>query len=139
LYCRYGLTLSSVPVGWTDVKLSSKINNMVFDSTNKLLYISCDNGVYKVDARSGGIIWFYPTESPVVQQVYIWKTLIGSPYIYFTTTDGLLYSIHKDTKELQSGYPILLDSVPTSNIEFDFINNTIIIGDYSSKVNMFKE
>lgn len=139
LYCRYGLTLSSVPVGWTDVKLSSKINNVVFDSTNKLLYISCNNGVYKVDARSGEIIWFYPTESPVVQQVYIWKTLIGSPYIYFATTDGLLYSIHKDTKELQNGYPILLDSIPTSNIELDFINNTIIIGDYTSKVNMFKE
>jgi len=139
LYCRYGLTLSSVPTGWQDVNLNSKINNIAFDSTNKLLYVSCDNGVYKVNATNGSIIWFYPTESPVIQQVYIWRTLIGSPYIYFITTNGLLYSIHKDTKQLQSGYPILLDSMPTGNIGYDFYNNRVIIGDYIGKINVFQE
>ena len=127
--------MSPVPVGWTDVKLSSKINNIVFDSTNKLLYISCNNGVYKINSTNGSIIWFYPTESPVVQQVYIWK----SPYVYFTTINGLLYSINGDTKQLQSGYPVLLDSVPSSNVEFDFLNNTVIIGDSTSRINVFKE
>jgi hypothetical protein len=86
------------------------------------------------------IIWFYPTESPVVQQVYIWKTLIGSPYVYFArlqTGCCILYMGIRNNYKLATR--VLLDSVPTSNVELDFINNTMIIGDSTSKVNVFKE
>ncbi|MCS7230794.1 MAG: lamin tail domain-containing protein, partial [Elusimicrobiota bacterium] len=137
--CRYGLNLNQIPPGWEDVVLNTRIYNMAFDNINKLLYLSCENGIYKINASNGSIIWHYPTHSAVENQVYIWRAIIGSPYIYFTTKDGLLYSIHKDTKQLQPGYPIFLGSKPTNTLTYDFSLGRIIIGTSDGGINVFKE
>jgi outer membrane protein assembly factor BamB len=135
LYCRYGLTLSSVPVGWNDVNVGSKINNILItiEGENKFLYLNCDNGVYKINATNGNIVWYFETESSVVSLL----TWDGTNEVYFVTQNGVLYSIDKTTKTIKTGYPIILSGEVSSNISI--LGNKIYVPTNDGRINVFEK
>lgn len=132
LYCRYGLNLSSVPIGWQDVNLGSKINSLSL-SDDKKLYVGCDKGVYKINARTGAIEWFFATEGAVVSYLDIWR---NPGYIYFNTENGFLYCIDTDGK-IKNNYPIILDAKSAGSFYYE--NKKLIIGTDDGKIYMFEE
>ncbi|MCX7716227.1 MAG: hypothetical protein N2Z73_02290, partial [Endomicrobia bacterium] len=140
LYCRYGLNLNNVPLGWNDVNVGSKINeiSLSYENNVKYLYLSCDNGVYKILASSGTIVWYFPTTSAVVKPVIpSWN----NNYIYFVTEEGLVFAVDKQTKQLKQGYPVYTGGRCESFcVDFIFNGfNGIILGNNAGKVEVLKE
>jgi hypothetical protein len=133
LYCRYGLNLSSVPFGWNDLNLNSKINSVYLD--NKILYVATDDGVYKVNVSTnnpGSIVWFFKTESPVVSNL-----ILLNNYIYFVTQNGLVYCIDKESAKIKNNYPIILDS-PFKG-DFRYQDGKIVVGTSYGKIIVLEE
>jgi hypothetical protein len=135
LLCRYGLNLSSVTAQWNDVNIGSKINNIVIniEGSGKFVYLSCDNGVYKINATNGNIVWYFRTSSAVKSAVYVYD----EPNVYFAEENGLLYCVHRDTKSMLNGYPVMLEGPVSSNMLY--FNNKIFVGSNDGKINVFEK
>ncbi|MDI6641422.1 MAG: lamin tail domain-containing protein, partial [Elusimicrobiota bacterium] len=133
LYCRYGLTLSSIPADWQDRNFGSKINCLTGvkrEGTNKYLYLATENGkIYKVDASSSNVVWEYDVGVPVRSSIFP-----TTNYIYFGTDDGYLYAIHKDDRAMKSGFPIAVGGEMRSGIKYDTGSNRIYFGANDGKI-----
>ncbi|MCX7940472.1 MAG: lamin tail domain-containing protein [Endomicrobia bacterium] len=136
IYCRYGLNLNTVPLGWNDVVLNSRVNEIIIweeEWSKKYIYASCDDGVYKIDASSGGIVWQFKTQAPVKKAVV---PPYNNGYLYFGTDDGFVFAIHKDDRTLNSGYPIYVGAPVTA---FNAVNKKIICGKSSGVIDVYEE
>ncbi|MFH2070877.1 MAG: lamin tail domain-containing protein [Elusimicrobiota bacterium] len=147
VYCRYGLTLSSVPANWQDCSFNSKINSLVgpqIEGTDKYLYLACENGmVYKINAETGATVWSYQAGGAVRAGLFAATSMaspdINSPfynlnYIYFGCEDGNLYAVHKDTAGMKQGFPVSVGAEIKGSIKYDTSNHRVYFGANNGKI-----
>jgi outer membrane protein assembly factor BamB len=101
LRCMNSVNLSTKPVNWNDVYVSSPVRSSpisdYINPENRCIYFGSDNGCfYKVDASSGGIYWTFRTGGPIRTMA----VLGDNNDIYFGSDDGCFYGLNKNTGQL---------------------------------------